>query len=208
MAQESMVIFMNDSGQRMRPKKPGALRLALVGIILATLVAVVAVFVSYRRLPVDPENAASLLKKTQADISLKQIRHTATRDGRDEWTLTAKSAQVQRRHNRTVIDSPSVVFFLNDGGEVHLIAKIGILMPETNDLEAVGDVTVTHEDYVMKTERLRYDHQNRVIYSKDPVTIKGNRFSIVADRMVYDLNSRTSTFKGNVESSIHDTLSL
>jgi len=203
-----MVISMNDAGQRKRPKRRGKLRLALVGVILATLIVVVAIFIGYRRLSVDPGNTAAILKKTRADIALQQIRHTATRDGRDEWTLTAKSAQVLGKKNRTVIDSPSVVFFLNDGGKVYLTAKKGILMPETNDLEAVGDVTVTHEDYVMKTERLRYEHQNRVIYSKDPVTIEGKRFSVVADRMVYDLNSQTSTFKGNVESSIHDTLSL
>ncbi|MBW1777683.1 MAG: LPS export ABC transporter periplasmic protein LptC [Deltaproteobacteria bacterium] len=146
--------------------------------------------------------------RTGAEIALKKIRHTATRNGRDEWTLTAKSARVMEDHNRTVIDSPSVVFYMKDGKKVYLTAKQGILEPKTNDLEAIGDVTVNYEIYVLKTQRLHYDHQKRRIYSKVPVTIEGDRIFLAADRMVYDLDTQTSTFKGNIESRIHERFVL
>lgn len=199
---------MNIPVKKSHSRKPKALGWLLAGVILATLVAVIAVFVGYRRMAVDPEDADEMLKRTGAEIALKKIRHTATRNGRDEWTLTAKSARVMEDHNRTVIDSPSVVFYMEDGKKVYLTAKQGILEPKTNDLEAIGDVTVNYEIYILKTQRLYYDHQKRRIYSKVPVTIEGDRIFLAADRMVYDLDTQTSTFKGNIESRIHERFVL
>ncbi len=199
---------MNASEKRRPPKKSKPLRWVLAGIIVATLIVVATVFIMHRRLPVDPQGAAAWLKAGDSDLALRQIRHTATRNGRDEWTLTAKSAKVLPHEKRTVIEDPSVVFFLKDGEKVYLKARKGILKTETNDLEALGDVVVTYEAYVMKTQRLRYNHRKRRISSRVPVRIKGERFSLSADRMVYDLNSKISKFKGNIESTIHERLSL
>jgi LPS export ABC transporter protein LptC len=199
---------MNDFGKKTPFKRPKTLRWVLAGVIFATFIAVVATFIGYRRMAVDFENEAEMLRQSKADIALQQVRHTATRDGRDEWTLTAKSARVMGKQNRTVIDRPSVVFFMKDGKKVFLNAEKGVLIPDTNDLEAVGNVEVTYEVYVLKTERLRYDHQKRRIYTRVPVTLEGNRLFLMADSMIYDLDSQTSTFKGNVESKIHDTFVL
>ncbi len=191
-----------------RFKKPGVLRWTLAGIILATCIALVTVFIGYRRLDVKPEDNAAILSGTSADIALQEIRHTATRNGRDEWTLTAKSARFMGEPNKTVIENPTVVFFLSDGKEVRLTAKQGVLLNESNDLEAIGDVTVTSEAYVLKTERLRYDHKKQLLFAEMPIAIQGSTISLNADQMSYDLNTRMSTLTGRVEGTIHDNRSL
>ncbi|OGP63014.1 MAG: LPS export ABC transporter periplasmic protein LptC [Deltaproteobacteria bacterium RBG_13_49_15] len=184
------------------------LRFLLAGLISLTLLGVVAVFIGYRSVFQKPGKAISILNQRKATISLAEIQHTATRDGKKEWTLTAKSAHFVSEKKKTYIQSPYVVFFLDDGGEVFLSAREGVINTDSNDITASGDVEIKHKDYVLNAQKLYYIHESRLIFSKLPVEIRGARFHLTADRMSYDLKTNKSVLDGNVKGTLNEKMQL
>jgi LPS export ABC transporter protein LptC len=188
------------------PKRSKWIRIPLLGAIFIALTGVVLVFIDYRS--DKPETANPPKNQGKADASLTEIRHTAMKEGKKEWTLTAKSAHLIDRKNKTYIESPSIIFFLDSGEEVTLSAKRGVLAVDSNDLTVEGSVEIKHKDYIINAQKLYYIHEKRLIFSKLPVEIKGKIFHLVADRMTHDLTTNKSVFDGNVKGSYHEKVSM
>ncbi|MEW5909114.1 MAG: LPS export ABC transporter periplasmic protein LptC [Thermodesulfobacteriota bacterium] len=182
------------------------IRFALSGIIFLGLAGVVAIFIDYRAS--NPDKTEALKPQGKADISLTEIRHTAMKDGKKEWTLTAKSAHLVDRKNKTYVESPSIIFFLDNGEEVLLTARQGVLAVDSNNITVEGDVEIKHKDYVLNAHKLYYIHDKRLIFSKLPVEIRGKIFHLVADRMTHDLNTSRSVFDGNVKGFYHEKVPM
>jgi len=171
---------------------------------------VVGIFINYRN------SSSSLQDSTltapiasKAKLALGKLQHTATRNGKKEWTLTAESASMMDgEKKKTHIIKPSVIFFLEDGGKVYLTANRGILDISSNNMEAFGNVKVIHKEYVLYTQKLIYLHKVRKILSRDSVKIKGSNFALRSKFMVYDLNKKTSTFRGHVKGLLYENIIL
>jgi LPS export ABC transporter protein LptC len=190
-----------------RLKRTKKLSLILLAVILLTLSTIVAVFIGYRRVSNAPELLISSIKDG-ANLSIGKIRQTATRDGRKEWSLEANSAQYMETENKVILKELSVTFFLENGGEVYLEADQGTLQTETNDIEFSGNVVIKNKDYRMKTERLNYRHDRRVIFSNVPVHISGDSAELSADSVSYDLNVDKIVLTGQVEATLAETFTL
>jgi LPS export ABC transporter protein LptC len=178
----------------MRLKK---LSIILLIVILVAVGTVVAIFMGYRQVSEAPEMLLSSIQDG-ANLSLGKIRQTATRDGRKEWSLEANSAHYVENQNRAVLSELSIIYFLKDDRKVYLNADQGILNTNTNDIEFSGNVVVKNEDYRLRTERLNYRHEQRLIFTNDPVHISGNGSDLKADSLKYDLNAEQVVLTGNV----------
>ena len=160
-----------------------------------------AVFIGYRSVATAPEQLLSSIKDG-ADLSLGKIRQTATRDGKKEWSLEAGSAHYIENDKKAVLKDLLITYFLKDNSEVYLQAEEGILQTDTNDIEFSGHVVIRNEDYQLRTNRLSYEHERRVIFSNEPVQVSGKSVKLSAQSLKYDLNLNKIVLTGNVEADI------
>ena len=177
------------------------LSIVLVLVMLVTIGIVAAVFIGYRRVVSAPEQLLSSIKEG-ANLSLGKIRQTATRDGKKEWSLEAGSAHYVENEKKAVLKDLSITYFLKDNREIYLEAEEGILQTDTNDIEFSGNVVIRNEDYQLRTRRLSYEHERRLILSNDPVQVSGESVNLSARLLKYDLNLNKLLLSGNVEAAI------
>ena len=177
------------------------LSIVLVLVMLVTIGIVAAVFIGYRRVVSAPEQLLSSIKEG-ANLSLGKIRQTATRDGKKEWSLEAGSAHYVENEKKAVLKDLSITYFLKDNREIYLEAEEGILQTDTNDIEFSGNVVIRNEDYQLRTRRLSYEHERRLIFSNDPVQVSGESVNLSARLLKYDLNLNKIMLTGNVEAAI------
>jgi len=177
------------------------LSIVLVLVMLVTIGIVAAVFIGYRRVVSAPEQLLSSIKEG-ANLSLGKIRQTATRDGKKEWSLEAGSAHYVENEKKAVLKDLSITYFLKDNREIYLEAEEGILQTDTNDIEFSGNVVIRNEDYQLRTRRLSYEHERRLIFSNDPVQVSGESVNLSARLLKYDLNLNKLLLSGNVEAAI------
>ena len=177
------------------------LSIVLVLVMLVTIGIVAAVFIGYRRVVSAPEQLLSSIKEG-ANLSLGKIRQTATRDGKKEWSLEADSAHYVENEKKAVLKDLSITYFLKDNREIYLEAEEGILQTDTNDIEFSGNVVIRNEDYQLRTRRLSYEHERRLIFSNDPVQVSGESVNLSARLLKYDLNLNKLLLSGNIEATI------
>jgi len=170
-------------------------------VMLVTIGIIATVFIGYRRVATAPEQLLSSIKDG-ANLSLGKIRQTATRDGKKEWSLEAGSAHYIENDKKAVLKDLLITYFLKDNGEVYLEAEEGIMQTDTNDIEFSGNVVIRNEDYKLRTNRLSYEHERRVIFSNDPVQVSGEAVTLTARALKYDLNLNKIMLTGNVEAAI------
>ena len=172
-------------------------------LILIAIVTVVTVYIGYRQVATAPEQLLSSIKDG-ANLSLGKIRQTATRDGKKEWSLEAGSAHYIENDQKAVLKNLFITYFLKDNREVYLEAEEGILQTDTNDIEFSGNVVIRNDDYQLETERMNYEHEERLIFSNDPVYISGEDVTLSARSLKYDLDLDKIIFTGNVEAAISE----
>ena len=173
----------------------------MLAVILVTVGTVVSVFIGYQKVSNVPDLLLDSIKDG-ANLSLGKIRQTATRDGIKEWSLEAGSALYIENEKKAVLKNLFITYFLKDRSEVYIEAEQGILQTDTNDIEVSGNVVVRNESYQLKTRRLTYEHERRLIISNDPVHISGDDVELSAATLKYDLNANKIVLRGNVEAAI------
>jgi LPS export ABC transporter protein LptC len=179
-------------------KRPARLKIVLYLIIILTLGAILAIFISYRLLSKHPEALLPVVEKA-ANLSIGRVHQTSTKNGIPQWTLDAKSARYFEDKKETVLEAPEVIFYTKDNKKVYLNADQGILDMNTNDIQAKGNVTVKNDDYMMKTQSLHYNNNMRIIFTNVPVKISGESLILTADSMSVNLDTGKTSFTGKVE---------
>ncbi|MDP2862281.1 MAG: LPS export ABC transporter periplasmic protein LptC [Desulfobacterales bacterium] len=183
------------------------IKIILISVIAVTISLTVAVFIGYRYISKNPEKAIPLVLDGSS-ISIEKIHQTSTKNGVVEWSLDANSASYNEDKKEAVFEGLSVVFFTKENLKIHLTADKGILKTESSNIEIRGNITVKNEDYVLKTGKINYDNEKRIIFSMVPVEISGKSLNLVAGSMTIDLNTNKAELSGKVEGIIGDDISL
>lgn len=173
------------------------------------LIATIGVFVSYRHLTRHPEALVDLIPQ-EADMQLSNIQQTASKNGIREWHLEAESATLMKKREVMVLNKPNVVFFLEDGDNLHLTADQGTIHTESSRMEVSGRVSANTSRYRFRTETLTYDPEARELQAKTPVALSesGNAFTLQADSMAMNLDANVARFEGHVKGTISEDLQL
>ncbi len=188
-------------------KNSKRIKFVLSVIIIGGLAIIVAVFMGYRRIHDKQEDLTTTFLK-DVNVSIDKIHHVATKDGKTEWSLDARTARVKGDKDEVFLEGISAVFFRKDGTKVYLTGDEGLLKTISKDIEVSGNILVKNEDYRLKTEKLHYSHKKRVIICKVPVKLSGSSFHLTAETMSIDLNTQKAVLEGKVKGTIHEKISL
>ena len=186
-------------------KRRHLIQRVLLGLMALTLVAVVVVFVGYRRITRNPDALLAVVKK-EADMQLNKIRQTAMKNGVREWRLDAESATLLEKKQLVLLTAPEVEFFMQDGDNVFLTANQGTIYMDSNRIDVSGQVSARTRQYRFQTETLRYDPNARQLHTDSAVTLKGQAFTLDAAAMAMDLETSIARFEGGVKGSISERL--
>ena len=118
----------------------------------------------------------------------------------------SRLSALYRNDKKAVLKNLFITYFLKDNREVYLEAEEGILQTDTNDIEFSGNVVIRNEDYQLRTRRLGYEHERRIIFTNDPVQISGESVELSASSLKYDLNNNKIILTGNVEAAVSKDL--
>ena len=179
----------------------------LLTIVVLALTAAIAVFVGYRRMTRHPEVLLDLLKE-KADMQLNKISQTAMKNGIREWHLEADSATLIEKEKTMLLAMPNVAFFMEDGDHVYLTAEQGTIYTDSSRMKVSGQVSANTSLYRFQTEALDYDPGARQLRADTPVTLTGQSFTLRADTMTINLDTRITHFEGGVKGTISEDLQL
>lgn len=181
----------------------------LLILIVLTSGTVISIFIGFRVLSTNPEMLIETIKNN-ATLSIENLHQTATRDGKQEWTLDAKSAHLiqSQAGSQSVLENLSIVFYLENKNNAHLTADRGVLENNTSNFTVTGKVVLKNPDYSLQTEELRYNHQDRILYSILPADISGNFLHFSAEKITFNLHTRQAHLEGKVEGTIRGKIQL
>ncbi|MCK4619211.1 MAG: LPS export ABC transporter periplasmic protein LptC [Desulfobacterales bacterium] len=188
-------------------QNPRKLKFFLISIIIISLGIIIAVFSTYRNILDETAGLKSAIQSA-AKMSLGKVHHTATRDGVIEWSLDASSAKLLDEKKQLILDDLSVVFYMKDGGKAYITAEKGFLHTDSSDIEVAGNVVVKNDNYVLKTEKLNYEHTRRILFSNVFVEISSDSEKLTADSISFDLNTKKTMLEGNVKGTFSENINL
>jgi lipopolysaccharide export system protein LptC len=191
----------------LKNQNPRKLKFFLIAVIIILLGIIIAVFSTYRNILDETAGLKSVIHSA-AKMSLGKLHHTATRDGVIEWSLDASSAKLLDEKKQLILDDLSVVFYMKDGKKAYLTAEKGFLHTESNDIEVAGNVVVKNNNYVLKTEKLNYEHTRRILFSNVSVEISSDSEKLTADSISFDLNTKKTMLEGNVKGIFSENIKL
>jgi LPS export ABC transporter protein LptC len=177
----------------------------LLSVVVLTLAATAIVFIGYRRITRSPDAMLDLVKK-KADMQLSKIHQTAMKNGIREWRLDADSATLEEKEKTMLLENPDVEFFMDDGDNVHLTADQGTIFTDSSSIQVAGQVSASTSAYRFRTDALDYDPATRELRSRTPVTLSGQSFTLRADTMTMNLDTRVTRFEGDVKGTISEDL--
>ncbi|MBW2436417.1 MAG: LPS export ABC transporter periplasmic protein LptC [Desulfobacterales bacterium] len=188
-------------------KKPTKIKIILLATITIALGSVIAIYIHSRP---DSNVGQQVAKSEEPDATLlmDKIQQTATRDGKKEWHLEARSGHLIEKTQQLILKDVKVTFFLEDNSEILLTADQGILKTNSKDMEVSGNVVLKNNEYKLLTNTLSYQHKKRVVFSKSPVKISGTSAQVAADSLKYDLNAKKLTMEGGVGTTIDENVTL
>jgi LPS export ABC transporter protein LptC len=181
-------------------KNSRARRILKVAAFVSLGVAAV-IFLNYRR-PGQPPELAKPPGVAEEGMVITGIHQSATRDGRTEWSLDAATGQYLLAERKILLHDLTVTFFTKTGSKVFLTAKRGMVMTDTHDMEAEEDVVARNDLYRLETEKMRYQHESRLIEMDSPVKIAGQSGEISGDSLAIDLNRNLMVMKGHVQGTL------
>ncbi|NNF99873.1 MAG: LPS export ABC transporter periplasmic protein LptC [Desulfobacteraceae bacterium] len=179
----------------------------LLGTGIIGIGIIISVYILYRRVSTNTDLLLTTVEN-QASMSLKNVKHSAIKEGFKQWDLDAESAQLVELGKKMILEKPSVIFYLENGENIRMKADEGILSIETNDIGVTGNVVISRGEVTLETQALQYLSKKRVLSITTPVEISGSMFDLRADAMEYDLDTEITSFNGNVKGNLRENVSL
>lgn len=141
----------------------------------------------------------------EADLALRRIHYTETRDGVRRWTLEADSAQHDVGAGVTRIENIRVAFHPEGGSgtDTTMTAREGTVKIEEGELSVRGNVVVQSPDgYTVETESLRYREAERQIRTSDPVRLLSEGMEMTGTGMILNIHEQTFTLLADVHATL------
>ena len=171
----------------------------LIAVIVITALTTAGLLITHRS---EPPNATPQGKKNTASLSLDKMRHTASRQGVDEWSVAAETVNLFNTENRAVFETLSAQYFEKSGTVTHMTANQGTLDTQTRDMVVTGDVVVRREALTVTSDALSYMKESHTIISESPVVISDGISILTGDTMHLDLNAGILELDGNVTGTL------
>ncbi|HVO28158.1 MAG TPA: LPS export ABC transporter periplasmic protein LptC [Candidatus Margulisiibacteriota bacterium] len=140
---------------------------------------------------------------------IQDFHRVKVQDGRKVWEVAADDAQYKEEDETVIVHGAALQLFLKDGRILGLKSNDGQILlagREMISVDLTGAIQATLTDYVMRTERATYDHQQRIVSAPGAVEISGRAFQVRGDSMTVDVNAERLTLQHNVSMQIQPGL--
>ena len=174
-------------------------------LFLALLVILVVVVISFkddRKKKIIPEAQKKEAASDAADVKLENVTYSTVNDDNiKEWELKADSARYFEDRELLFLEEVEVTLY-SDDKIYHLTGNAGRFNTKTRDIEMKGQVEVVMPDSTeLHTETLNYDHQKKLMTSKNKVSIRREKVTINGVGVVINLNEKKLLILDKVRAS-------
>lgn len=136
--------------------------------------------------PWPAEISAPAISAEQAHI----VKYDAS--GKRLWELEART--VQTAEDESIAEEVSVRFFDNEGHEVlRVIAPQARLNNHTQDLELLGAISATGNEFSFTAENLFWDNQRKILATPSVVRIERDGFTLTGRGLEYSSETGLAT---------------
>ncbi len=169
---------------------------------LVILVVAVISFKDERKTEIIPEAQKKEAALDSPDVKLEKVTYTTVNeDNIKEWELNAESARYFEDRELLSLEEVEVTMY-SDDKTYHMTGNVGHLNTKTRDIEIKGQVEVVMPDSTeLRTETLNYDHQKKLMTSKDKVSIRREKVTIDGVGVVINLNKQKLLILDKVRAS-------
>jgi LPS export ABC transporter protein LptC len=170
--------------------------------LLVILVIVVISFKDDRKIEIIPESHKKEAALDAPDVKLENVIYTTVNeDNIKEWELNADSARYFEDRELLFLEEVEVTLY-SDDKIYHLTGNEGRFNTKTRDIEVKGQVKVVMPDSTeLHTETLNYDHQKKLMTSKNKVLIRREKVTINGVGVVINLNENKLLILDKVRAS-------
>jgi LPS export ABC transporter protein LptC len=140
---------------------------------------------------------------------IQDFHRMKVQDGRKVWEVAAEDAQYREEDEKVIVRGAALQLFLKDGRSFGLKGADGQILlagREIMRVDLTGAIQATFADYVMRTERASYDHQQRIISTPGAVEISGRALQLRGDSMTVDVHAERLTLQHHVSMRIEPGL--
>lgn len=169
----------------------------VVIVIILAAVGLSSLISSYMRKAIESTDTDFI--DNTADLALGRVDQTSTRDGRDEWRLTADVATYNKSSDLMDLSNVMVYFYFENGETGTLTADKGQLQSATQDFGVEDNIVAKVSEYELKTPKLKYiKNQDTLIADERTVITSGDSY-IEADYMLLEVKNQQLLMEGNVK---------
>lgn len=149
------------------------------------------------------QQAAPAAETPDAEMKLTDMEFTEMQEGKRAWTLHASEAKYFQDEQRTALTAVRITFFLEDGDEIRLESRSGVLYAGSKNIEVWDSVRASlPRGYELTTDRAAYDHQKRLISSETPIRLSGADIALEGTRWQYRISDQLAVLEGGVKASL------
>ncbi|WP_300671768.1 LPS export ABC transporter periplasmic protein LptC [Desulfoluna sp.] len=177
------------------------IRRVLIAVITATALSTLVILVTHRS---GEETGPSSGTDSKATFSLDKMRHTASRQGVDEWSVEADTVHLYSTENRAEFIELTARYFEKSGNITVMTADKGSLNTQTRNMTVTGNVVVTRGALTIKSDALSYAKAAHTITSKTPVAISDGISNLFGDTLFLDLTVGRLELDGNVKGTLRE----
>lgn len=140
---------------------------------------------------------------SEAEMKLTDMEYTEMQKGRRIWHLKASEAKYFQEDQKTALSKVELVFFLENGEEIHLESRHGILYAGSKDIELWGQVHAAFpQDYELATEKAYYHHAENQISSDAAIQVIGPDVKLAGMKWKYAIPERRALLEGQIQATL------
>lgn len=124
-----------------------------------------------------------------ADLQLKKVKYTETREGVKEWELEAFSVGYFQEEGIVVCEKVKATFYSQNEVAYTLTGVKGKFHIKTKVIEVFGGVKIDSTDgYHLRSPSIKYLAEKRELVTEDLVEMAGPRFRVEGQGMIIDID--------------------
>jgi len=164
-----------------------------------SLILLVTIFIYFIRNSDNFERVKTKTFKNKPTISIEPLHFSQEGENKNKFILSADSAKFFQEEGKGVLKNFSLVYIYNSGKKLTIsgdsaVAEINAdkdLSVDINlaNIYSLGKVyAISSEGYRFETEKLFWDGSKKVITTKEPVILYGDKFRLTGEGLKADLN--------------------
>jgi|YelNatPaOPRAMG01_1025707.scaffolds.fasta_scaffold07126_7 LPS export ABC transporter protein LptC len=143
----------------------------------------------YMLKPLAEEQGKPNLSSTTADLELKKVKYTETREGVKEWELEAFSVGYFQEEGIVVCEKVKATFFGQNEVAYTLTGVKGKFNIKTKIIEVFGGVRIDSTDgYHLRSPSIKYLAEKKELVTADLVEMEGPRWRVEGQGMIVDID--------------------